>query len=135
MRTRLLVLLASAGIVACSSSGSNSPINGDTPSDQHACGSACVPSSSVATCGTRCTPCSEPAANGHAVCGGWLGALACGISCDDPAARVCGTECVSCPGASSFECGPTPGTCIATSCLAGYHRAGDACLPSVVEPV
>ncbi len=104
------------------------------PVDTHVCGTSCVSSLDVATCATRCTPCAEPSANGHAVCGGWL-TIACGIQCDDPTAKVCGTDCVSCPGASSFDCGTTPGTCVARSCLPGYHRAGDACLPWVIEEV
>ena len=187
MRTRLLALLASATVAACSSSGSNgsAPYSpGPTPpqaacevtgcgagkycdtathlcktgcvtsaecsvtgqtcgtdhvcrcaSSQHVCGNACVASSSVETCGTRCTPCPEPTAGGSAYCGGWLGTLTCQIACDDVNAKVCGNECVSCPGASTFECGATPGTCVATSCLAGFHRSGNGCVEWHIEPV
>jgi hypothetical protein len=99
------------------------------PTDQHVCGASCVSSFSVETCGTHCTPCPEPTAGGHATCGGWLATTpTCGIACDVQGAKVCGDACITCSGATEWTCGETAGTCVATSCQAGYRLVGTACL-------
>jgi len=108
----------------------------------HRCGDACIPVTSTMGCGTSCSPCPS-AANADPSCDG----MRCGFTCraghgdcdGDPSNGCeanlsnvatcgrCGTHCTP-PANATATC---DGTSCGFTCVAEFHRCGDACVSNV----